>query len=294
MARRIKMDWTKITKTISKQEKGYKKEVDERLYVPKLKDDGTAQSVIRFLWSKDTDIPFVKKYSHGFKNAGGWYIEDCPTTIGKDCPVCKANSVAWNAGNQDLAKSRSRRLSCYANILVVKDPQTPENNGKVFLYRYGKKIHEKIMAKITPPEDGIEEPIMIFDPYDGANFKLIIKTTHSNINGVDKSFLNYDGSTFAEKTEIGTDAKVDKVDKALYTLSEFVSNDNFKSFDELGTRFAKVTGQDSASPTPRQEEKNEDAESAPGAGEDVPEPGAESEESTDNFLQKLRDGETKK
>jgi len=287
MAKKIKLDWGKITSQINTQEKGYQKQVDERLFVPKLKDDGTAQLVLRFLWSPDTDIPFVKQYSHGFKNVGGWYIENCPTTIGKECPVCKANTVAWNSGDQATARNRARRLSCYANILIVKDPQTPENNGKVFLYRYGKKIHEKLMAKISPPEDGVEESVMIFDPYEGANFKLIIKKVKVN----DTSFSNYDSSTFAEKTKIGTDAVIEKVDGQLYKLSDYVALDSFKSYDELAAKFQKVIGSTISIPTAKAEVTKEETESAPGeAVEGIPAPGEATEQTEEQFFSKLREG----
>lgn len=288
MAKKINLDWSKITKKINEQEKPFVKKVDERLYQIKTQKDGTAQAVIRFLWSKDTDVPFAKKYSHGFRGVGGWYIEDCPTTNGKPCPVCKANSAAWNADDKDTARARARRLSCYSNILVVKDPQTPENEGKVFLFRYGKKIHDKIMEKIAPKEGGIEEPVMVFDPYEGANFKLIVKTVNTTLpDGSKKSYLNYDSSSFAEKTKIGSDAKVEEIDKSLYGLSEFVDPSSIKTFDELADRFTVVLGEGAATPapTPQAEEATTASEEpAPGVSE-----AGEDTESDNAFFSKLRE-----
>lgn len=236
-----KMNWDKISDKIKEQEKTtgkFKKKIDERIYQPEIKKDGTAQAIIRFLPSPDTEIPFVKKYSHGFKGINGWYIEDCPTTYGKTCPVCKANSYAWNNGDQNTARRRARRLSVYSNILVIKDPQNPENEGKVFLYRYGKKIHEKLMSKIDPGEESIDEPIMIFDPKEGANFRL--KINMIKVDG--KSMPNYDSSQFDSQSEI-SDKKLEKIEDKLYNLSEFIDPSTCKTEEELSVRFKKVIGE---------------------------------------------------
>jgi len=285
MARKIKLNWDKIKSNIVEREKSKSfSKVDERLYQPKLNDDGTFQAVIRFLWSPDTDIPFVKKFSHGFQGPGGWYIEDCPTTVGNDCPACKANGVEWNKGTeaaQNLARQRARRLSVYSNILVLKDPQTPENEGKVFVYRYGKKIHDKIMEKINPGENSIEDPVMIFDPYDGANFKLIIRKVR--VKG-GKPQNNYDSSQFSEKTSLG-DAQIENAEKNLYKLAEFSSAEKFKSYEELEMKFNKISGTRKEEvvqqrPEKRQEEKVEEEDTVPAPGVD--------EGDDDGFFKKLQ------
>ncbi len=233
-------DWSKTMDKIREQNyKGnsgnsYK---DERIYYPEFSSNGTAQALIRFLPSPDTDIPFVSTYSHSVKGPGGWYIENCPTTLKKECPVCKANSAIWDS-DQETARKRKRKQNYYSNILVVKDPAHPENEGKVFLYRYGKKVHDKIMERINPGEDSIEEPVMVFDYYDGADFKLIIKKIKvGNLN-----MPNYDSCQFDNPSPVGTDAEIEKIDKSLYSLSEFVSPDNFKEYGELESKFNRVVG----------------------------------------------------
>jgi len=240
-----KVNYADLAEKIKDQEKNAgrsNKQKDERIYQPKINEDGTAQALVRFLPSNDTDIPFVKKYSHGFQSINGWFIEDCPTSIGKKCPTCTANSVAWNSGDEDTARQRARRLSVYSNILIVKDPQTPENEGKVFLYRYGKRIHEKIMLKIDPGKGSIDEPVMIFDPDEGANFKLKIKLV--NVKG--KKMPNYDASEFEAPSKI--DAKtIKKIENSLYNLAPEVDESSFKSYSELEERFLKVIGQDGSS-----------------------------------------------
>ena len=243
MARKIKMDWGKLTNQIkeSEKKKGFQKKVDERIYVPKVGDDGNFQAIIRFLPSPDTDLPYVKKYSHGFQGVRGWYIEDCPTTIQQDCPACKVNSILWRQGQEKRVRNQSRRLSVYANILVIKDPATPENEGKVFLWRYGKTIHEKILNKITPGDNAIEDPVMVFDMEEGANFKLLIHTKKTK----ERSYLNYDDCAFVDATsKVGTEKFMDKVEKSLYPLKEFEDTSAYKTFDELYDRLVKVTNED--------------------------------------------------
>jgi len=235
--RKFAIDWTKSTEKIKEQNAPKKNWKDERLYYPQIKDNGTAEAIIRFLPSKDTDIPFVKTYNHAFDGPGGWYINECPTTIAQECPTCKANTELWNS-DPDTVRRRSRKTNYYTNILVVKDPQNPENEGKVFLFKYGKTIHEKIMSKISPEEGGIDEPVMVFDYYDGANFKFKIKTQKvSNTN-----MPNYDLSVFDNPSPVGTDEEIEKIHGMLYSLTEFTGKDRFKSYNDLKERFEKVTG----------------------------------------------------
>lgn len=248
--KKFAVDWGKAMQKIKEQENnrtgGFK---DERIFLPQYKEDGTFQAIIRFLPSKDTDIPFINLYAHSFKGPGGWFIDNCPTTIQKKCPVCEANSLIWD-DNPDLVRIRKRKLSYYANILVVKDPQTPENNGKVFLFRYGKKIQDKIMEKWQPDKDGIIKPVTVFDYYEGASFNLIIK----KIKVGDKPMPNYDSSSFNEVSCIGTDEEIEKIHNSLFSLKEFHSEDNFKTFEELKEKHDKAVGQ--TIPTKEKSEKS--------------------------------------
>lgn len=249
---KFKIDWSKAMDKIREQndKKGGNNFKDERIYYPQFNDNGTAQAIIRFLPSPDTDIPYVSVYTHSIKGPGGWYIENCPTTLKKECPVCKANSAIWDS-DPETARSRKRKQNYFSNILVVKDPLNPENEGKVFIYKYGKKVHDKIMERLQPGEDSIEEPVMVFDYYDGADFKLIIKKV--KVGNV--SMPNYDSCGFDKPSSIGTDEEIEKISKSLYNLSEFVAESTFKSYDELESKFDRVMGsgpsQRESAPAPR-------------------------------------------
>ena len=236
---KFKIDWSKAMDKIREQndKKSGNTFKDERIYYPQFNENGTAQAIIRFLPSSDTDIPFVSVYSHSIKGPGGWYIENCPTTLKRECPVCKANSAIWES-DPDTARSRKRKQNYFSNILVVKDPLNPENEGKVFIYKYGKKVHDKIMEKLQPGTDSIEEPVMIFDYYEGADFKLIIKKV--KVGSV--SMPNYDSCGFDKPSTVGTDEEIEKISKSLYGLSEFAAESAFKSYDELDSKFDRVMG----------------------------------------------------
>jgi hypothetical protein len=237
---KFKIDWSKAMDKIREQgdgKKGGNSFKDERVYYPQFNENGTAQAIIRFLPSPDTDIPYVSVYTHSIKGPGGWYIENCPTTLKKECPVCKANSAIWDS-DPDTARSRKRKQNYFSNILVVKDPLNPENENKVFLYKYGKKVHDRIMEKLQPGQDSIEEPVMVFDYYEGADFKLIIKKVKvGNI-----SMPNYDNCQFDTPSSVGTDEEIEKVNKSLYGLSEFIAEGAFKGYDELESKFDRVMG----------------------------------------------------
>lgn len=252
MAKR-KINWGDVTTKIKESEKkvsytnndGY----SENLFTPKLTDDGTYEGLVRFLPRPENDgdgVPFVKLMNHGFKDVGGWFIDNCPTTIGQKCPVCESNSNDWKSGNQQQASARGRRTSFFSNIIILKDPQTPENEGKVFIFRYGKKIHEKIMERITPKEGSIDEPVQVYDYEEGQNFKLKIKKIKTTINGQERTYNNYDQSSFSDVcTAIcdGDDKKIDKVDKQLFPLGEIIEEGKFKSYDVLSKKFADKIGQ---------------------------------------------------
>ena len=211
---------------------------DDRIWKCERDKSGNGYAVIRFLPASDNDadVPWVQLWSHGFKGPGGWYIENSLTTLGKDDPVSKANTALWNSGiesDKNIARDRKRKLSYYSNILVLEDSANAENEGKVFLFRYGKKIFEKITS-VMNPEFKDETPLNPFDFWEGANFKIKIR----QIEG----YANYDKSEFATPSALyeGNDAKCEEVWKQQYLLKEFVSPDNFKSYQELEARFNTV------------------------------------------------------
>jgi len=268
--RKFGTDWSTAMNKIKEQaeKKGGNSFKDERVYYPQFNDNGTAQAIIRFLPSPDTDVPFVSVFSHSIKGPGGWYIENCPTTLKQECPACKANSALWDT-DPDTVRKRKRKQNYYSNILVIKDPANPENEGKVWLYKYGKKVHDKIMEKIQPGEDSIDEPVMVFDYYDGADFKLIIKKIQ--VGAV--KMPNYDTCQFDAPSPLGTDEEIEKVHNSLFGLTEFVSPEAFKPYADLESRFNRVVGtkgtsspapQQTSSPTPQAEVKEETTKVAEG------------------------------
>lgn len=209
---------------------------DDRFWKPELDKSDNGYAVIRFLPAVEgEDTPWVRVFNHGFKGRGGWYIENCPTTIGKKCPLCEANSELWNSGDEadkDIARGRKRRLQYVANIMVVEDPKNPDNEGKVFLYKFGKKIFDKIMESLQP-EFADEEPVNPFDFWKGANFKLKIRKV--------AGFTNYDKSEFASPSALHDDDEVlEKIWNQQHALQEFVREDQFKSYDDLKARLDMV------------------------------------------------------
>ena len=211
--------------------------VDERLWKPELDKSGNGYAVIRFLPAPDgEELPWVKVFKHAFQGpTGKWYIENSLTTIGKQDPMSEHNTALWNTGlesDKELARKQKRKLEYYSNIYVVSDPKHPENEGKVFLFRYGKKIFDKIMASMQPEFED-ETPINPFDFWEGANFKLKIR----KVDG----FWNYDKSEFDSVTALAdSDEKLDGIWKTQYSLQEFLAPTNFKSYDELKKRLDDV------------------------------------------------------
>ena len=211
--------------------------VDERLWKPELDKSGTGSAVIRFLPAPDgEELPWVKVFKHAFQGpTGKWYIENSLTTIGKNDPVSEHNSALWNTGletDKETARKQKRKLEYYSNIYVVSDPKHPENNGKVFLFRYGKKIFDKIMAAMQPEFED-ETPINPFDFWEGANFKLKIR----KVDG----YWNYDKSEFDSVSTLkDNDDALDSIWKTQYSLTDFTAPTNFKSYDELKKRLDDV------------------------------------------------------
>lgn len=220
--------------------KGSQRQDDERYWKPELDKAGTGSAVIRFLPAKaDEGFPFVQLWTHGFQGpTGKWFIENCPTSIEKDCPACKANTELWNTGNEakkKLASSRKRKLNYISNVLIVNDPKHPENNGKVFLYKYGKKIFEKIKDLIDPPAEFADmASVDPFDMSEGANFKLRIVRVDN--------FPNYDKSGFDNPSAIGDADRIAEVESQLIPLTEILDKKHFKSFEDLKKRFDQTTG----------------------------------------------------
>ena len=194
--------------------------------------------MIRFLPAPaGEDMPFVRVFNHGFQGSGGWYIEDSLTTIGKKDPVSEHNTMLWNSGvesNKDLARKQKRRLTYISNIYVVSDPSAPENDGKVFLYKYGKKIWDMINDQMNPQFQD-ETPVNPFDLWEGANFKLKIRQV--------EGYRNYDKSEFESQAPLlDDDSALEGVWKSEGSLSEFIDPNNFKSYEELEAKLNRVLG----------------------------------------------------
>ena len=229
---------------------------DERLWKPELDASGNGYAVVRFLPAPEGEsVPWAKLYTHAFKGTGGWLIDNCPTTNGDKCPVCAGNTKLWNSGHESdksVARDRKRKLSYYSNIYVVNDPKNPDNNGKVFLFKYGKKIHDKILAAMQP-EFQDETPVNVFDLWEGANFKIKIRT----IGG----YWNYDASEFSSPAVLSSDDdEMEAIWKQAYSLEAFVAPSEFKSYDDLETRMNSVLG---AAPATRQVQQEEYQDPAP-------------------------------
>ena len=211
---------------------------DERLWKPELDKTGNGYAVIRFLPSPDgEDIPWAKLYSHAFQGPGGWYIENSLTTNGGKDPVSDYNRELWNTGtdaNKDTVRKQKRKLSYYSNIYVVKDQVNPQNEGKVFLFKYGKKIFDKVMESMQPEFED-ETPINPFDFWQGANFKLkIVKKD---------GYWNYDKSEFDKVSPLLEDEDaLEAIWNKEYSLTAITAADQFKSYDDLKKRLDYVLG----------------------------------------------------
>ena len=227
---------------------------DDRLWKLECDKSGNGYAVIRFLPAPNgEDLPFVKLYSHAFQGPGGWYIENSLTTLGQKDPVSEYNSELWNNGTdagKELARKQKRKLTYVSNIYVVKDPANPDNEGKVFLYKFGKKIFDKLTAAMQPEFED-ETPIDPFDFWQGANFKLKAK----NVAG----YRNYDSSEFAAQGALlDDDDAMEAIWKKQYSLSELVAADQFKTYDELKKRMGYVLGTKGASRYQDSEDLDED------------------------------------
>ena len=228
----------KLVKEVEKMNTSGTGSSDDRVWKLDVDKSGNGYAVIRFLPAPDgEDLPFVKVYSHAFQGPGGWLIDQCLTTLNQKCPVCEHNSTLWNNGTdagKEVARKQKRKLTYVSNIYVVKDPANPENEGKVFLFKYGKKIFDKLTAAMQPEFED-EEAIDPFDFWQGANFKLKAK----NVAG----YRNYDSSEFANPSALlDDDDALEAIWKKQYSLAEFVSPDQFKTYDEMKARLHSVLG----------------------------------------------------
>jgi len=216
---------------------------DERMWYPAVDKAGNGYAVIRFLPPPaGEDLPFVRVFEHGFQGpTGSWYIENSLTTIGKQDPVSEYNSALWNTGldsDKEIARKQKRKLTYMSNVFVITDQQNPENEGKVFLFKYGKKIFDKLNEAMNP-EFADEDAMNPFDLWEGANFKLKIR----NVEG----YRNYDKSEFAKPAPLDADDSVmETIWKKEHSLSDFIDPSKFKSYDELKAKMHKVLGLDNA------------------------------------------------
>jgi hypothetical protein len=216
------------------EKKSYK---DDRLWKPVMDKSGNGYAVIRFLPAVEgEDMPWAKVWNHAFQGpTGQWYIENSLTTVGQNDPVSEMNSAYWNSGvesDKEIARKQKRKLQYFANIYVVEDSANPENEGKVMLYRFGKKIFDKCMEAMQPAFKD-ETPINPFDFWAGANFKLKLRKV--------EGYWNYDKSEFSAPSALfDDDDKLEEVWKKQYPLSEFTAATNFKSYDELKKRMDMV------------------------------------------------------
>ena len=231
----------KLVKEVEKMSTG-SSGADERFWKPEMDKTGVGSAIIRFLPAPEgEELPWVKMYSHAFQGTGGWYIENSLTTIGQKDPVSEHNRELWNSGSdkdKETVRKQKRKLSYYSNIYVIKDPAHPENEGKVFLFKFGKKIFDKILNAMQPEFED-EEPINPFDFWGGANFRLKIRKV--------EGYWNYDKSEFDSSSALlDDDDALEALWKKEYSLSAIVAPDQFKSYEDLEKRLKYVLGQKSA------------------------------------------------
>ena len=234
-------NFDKLTKALEtnlkpEDQSNKRKYEDDRFWKPELDKTGNGFAVIRFLPAiEGEDLPWQRVWSHAFQDKGGWYIENSLTTLNQKDPVSEENTRLWNTGvdsDKEIARKRKRKLSYYSNIYVVSDPKHPENEGKVFLFKFGKKIFDKITEAMNPAFED-EKPINPFDFWSGANFKLKIR----KVDG----FWNYDKSEFEAPTPVAdNDDTIKEIWGKQYPLKPFLETSNFKSYDDLREKFNRV------------------------------------------------------
>ncbi len=263
---RFQRDWGNLTQRLESEVNNQGgANIDPRMYKPKLSKDGTFSALVRFLPAPADEVPLVKSFNHRFKDRNGEYNEMCPTTIGKPCPICDANRPIYDTKDKALikkvAKPRTRNKAGIANILIISDPQVPLNNGKVFLWRFGKQILDKIMNTCFPDENMIKtgaKPINIFDYYTGVNFRIIINKVQDEDG---RSYPSYISSQFdttiapigaSPNNPNGDEEIMAIIEKQLYSLKEFSQPERFKSYEQLLATFNSVQGVASSAPAAMQ------------------------------------------
>ena len=259
---------------------------DDRFWKPELDKSGNGYAVIRFLpQPTGEDLPWVRIWGHAFRGPGGWYIENSLTTLNRKDPVSEYNTELWNSGleaDKETARKQKRILKYYSNVLIVSDPKHPENEGKIFLFRYGKKIHDKL-AEVINPQFEDETAYDPFDFWKGANFKLKVR----KVDG----FWNYDKSEFDAPSEVydGDEGKLEALYGKLYSLTQFLDEENFKSYDDLKSKLHRtLTGSgvqgtvEKFTPTPK-------AVSSAPVETTTPASSDEGEEDTLSYFAKLAD-----
>jgi hypothetical protein len=231
----------KLSKAIEALNTSEGSDKSDNYWKPEVDKAGNGMATIRFLPAPAVDgddaLPWVKMFSHGFQGPGGWLIDNCLTTKNQQCPVCEHNSSLWNTGieaNKDIVRKQKRKLNYIANVYIVSDPKHPENEGQIKLFRFGKKIFDKITEAMNP-QFADEQAINPFDLWGGANFKLKIRKV--------EGYQNYDKSEFESPAPLSTDdAKLEKIWKAEHSLKEMTADKEFKTYDELLTRLTRVLG----------------------------------------------------
>jgi len=259
---------------------------DDRYWKLNVDKADNGYAVIRFLPAPEgEDMPFARMWDHGFQGPGGWYIENSLTTIGQDDPVSEHNSKLWNSGvdeDKEIARKQKRRLNFHANIYVVKDPANPDNEGKVFLYKFGKKIYDKLNDLMNPQFED-EDAVNPFDFWEGADFKLKAR----NVEG----WRNYDKSEFSASAPITapdgsemTDEKMEELWKSQHSIQEIVDPKNFKSYNELKAKLYKVLALDGGNlaPTGTAEDDDQKMEYTPKFKEKSIDEGKSTSSSTDD------------
>jgi hypothetical protein len=244
----------KLTEELNKVNEN--KRGDDRFWLPTTDKAGNGYAIIRFLPAPpDEDVPFIRIWDHGFQGPGGWYIENSLTTLNKSDPVSEYNSKLWNASDSDesperkQARKQKRRLHFISNIQVVEDSGNPANNGKVFLFKYGKKIFNKLNEAMNP-EFADEEAMNPFDLWAGANFKLKIRQV--------EGYRNYDRSEFDKPSALSNDdAELERIWKSEFSLKAFLDPSNFKSYEELSEKLNKVLTGDTAAKKTYEKAKEE-------------------------------------
>ncbi len=276
----------KLSSEVSKLQGSGAPQGDDRFWKPEVDKSGNGHAIIRFLPAPNNeDVPFVRVFDHGFQGPGGWFIEKSLTTLGQNDPVSEYNTTLWNSGvesNKDQARKQKRRLSFVSNIYVLKDPSNPHNEGKVFLYKYGKKIFDKLNDMMNPEFDD-ESAVNPFDLWEGASFRLKMR----NVEG----FRNYDKSEFDSPGPLfDDDAKLEEVWKSEHSLQEQIDPSQFKSYDELKSRLYRVLALDGGPQTPVATAEDEivDNSVAPAPQVDAVDSAEDDDESL-SFFKKLAD-----